>query len=321
VIGLLTDPEQGGHRADGHPERPERVRAILDAMAASALGLKARPAPPASEALIDQVHDPQYVATLDRAAAAGGGYLDPDTYITPQSMVAARAAAGAAVEGVEQVLSGAYQHAFAVVRPPGHHAERARAMGFCLLNNVGIGLAAGRAKGVRRIAVLDFDVHHGNGTQHSFQKDAEVFYASTHQYPFYPGTGSASERGEFDNVLNLPLKVGTGDRDFLAAWEKKIGPALEAFKPQFMLVSAGFDAHQDDPLAGLEVTTDGYRNLAHLIRGWAIKYCGDRSVWVLEGGYDLKAIADSAVACVEVLAAEDHDGSRTRGQPGGTRLQ
>jgi acetoin utilization deacetylase AcuC-like enzyme len=318
---LLTDPEQSGHVAEGHPERPARVTAILDALAASPLGLQPSPAPAVASALIDRVHDSQYIAMLDRAAAAGGGYLDPDTYISPQSMAAARAAAGAVVEGVEQVISGAYQHAFAVVRPPGHHAERARAMGFCLLNNVGIGIVAARAKGIRRIAVLDFDVHHGNGTQHSFQNDAEVFYASTHQYPFYPGTGAAGERGAFDNVLNVPLKVGSGDREFLSAWDKKIGPALEAFNPQFMLVSAGFDAHRDDPLAGLAVTTDGYRELAQMIRAWATKYCGDRSVWVLEGGYDLTALAASAVACVEALAAEGHDGSRTRGQPGGTRLQ
>jgi acetoin utilization deacetylase AcuC-like enzyme len=321
VIALLTNPEQSGHHAEGHPERPARVTAILEAIGASDLGLQPKSAPPASEALIHRVHDSQYVAMLDHAAAAGGGYLDPDTYITPQSMVAARAAVGAVVEGVTQVVSGVARHAFAVVRPPGHHAERAHAMGFCLLNNVGIGVIAARAQGVRRVAVLDFDVHHGNGTQDSFQNDADVFYASTHQHPFYPGTGGAGERGVLDNVLNVPLAAGSGDREFLGAWEKKIGPALESFKPELLLVSAGFDAHRDDPLAGLAVTTDGYRELACLIREWAINHCRDKSVWALEGGYDLKALADSALACLDVLAAEDHDASRTRGQPGGTRLQ
>src|SRR5207253_3095613 len=187
--------EQIGHRADGHPERPERVAAILEAIKASDLGLTLEPAPPAPEAMIHRVHDPSYVARLDRAASSGGGWLDPDTYITPLSMLAARSAAGAVVDGVNQVLDGRVSHAVAVVRPPGHHAEHAQAMGFCLLNNVAIGLIAARARGIRRIAVLDFDVHHGNGTQHTFENDPEVFYASTHQFPFYPGTGSAGERG------------------------------------------------------------------------------------------------------------------------------
>jgi acetoin utilization deacetylase AcuC-like enzyme len=181
-------------------------------------------------------------------------------------------------------------------------------MGFCLINNVAIGIVAAREKGLRRIAVLDFDVHHGNGTQHSFENDPEVFYASTHQFPFYPGTGSAGDHGIADNVVNVPLTMGDGDRAFLGAWEKKIGPALEAFRPQLLLVSAGFDAHAADPLAGLEVSTDGYRQLARLVRGWAITHTGDRTVWALEGGYDLKALGDSVIACLEVLADRDHTG-------------
>jgi acetoin utilization deacetylase AcuC-like enzyme len=304
MIALLTNPEQSRHQAEGHPERPQRVTAILEAIAVSDLGLTAEPAPPVAEALIERIHDPSYVTMLDRAAASGGGYLDADTYIAPDSMTAARTAAGAVVEGVARVLDGRARHAFAVVRPPGHHAEHATAMGFCLINNVAIGIAAARARNIRRIAVLDFDVHHGNGTQHSFEKDAEVFYASTHQYPFYPGTGGAGERGAHGNVLNVPLPRGTGDRAFLGAWEKKIGPALDAFKPELLLVSAGFDAHRDDPLAGLEVTTDGYRQLARLIKGWAIAHCRGRSVWTLEGGYDLPALAESVVTCLDVLSDE-----------------
>ena len=256
--------------------------------------------------MIERVHDPRYVAMLDQAAASGGGYLDPDTYMTPTSMLAARKAAGAIVEGVDRVLSNRALHAFAVVRPPGHHAEHARAMGFCLLNNVGIGIAAARERGVRRIAVLDFDVHHGNGTQHSFQNDPEIFYASTHQYPFYPGTGSGGEHGVDGNVINVPLPAGSGDRAFLGAWEKKIGPLLESFQPQLLLVSAGFDAHQADPLAGLEVTTDGYRELARLIRAWAATHTHGRTVWALEGGYDLKALSQSVLACLEELAESGH---------------
>ncbi len=310
MIALLANPEQIGHRAEGHPERPERVTAILEAITASGLGLKPELAPPAPESMIHRVHDPSYVAMLDRAASSGGGFLDPDTYITPLSMLAARTAAGALVEGVNRVLDGKVKHALAVVRPPGHHAEHAQAMGFCLLNNVAIGLVAARSKGIRRIGVLDFDVHHGNGTQHSFENDPEVFYASTHQYPFYPGTGSAGERGAHGNVLNIPLARDSGDPVFLGAWEKKIGPALAAFWPELLLVSAGFDAHRDDPLAGLEVTTEGYRELAGMINGWAIEYCRGRTVWALEGGYNLRALGDSVVACLEVLLDDTTHGDR-----------
>lgn len=301
MIALLANPEQIGHRSEGHPERPERVSAILDAIKASELGLTPEVAPAAPESLIQRVHDPSYLAMLDRAADSGGGDLDPDTYITPLSMRAARTAAGAVVDGVNRVLDGTVNHALAVVRPPGHHAEHAKAMGFCLINNVAVGLMAARARSVRRIAVLDFDVHHGNGTQHSFDNDAEVFYASTHQFPFYPGTGSAGERGAHGTVLNVPLAAGSGDAVFLGAWEKKIGPALAAFHPDLLLVSAGFDAHTDDPLAGLEVTTNGYRELTWLIKGWAVEHTGGRSVWALEGGYNLRALGESVIACLEVL--------------------
>ena len=301
MIALLANPEQIGHRSAGHVERPERVAAILEAIKASDLGLTPAPVRPAPEAMIQRVHDPSYVALLDRAASSGGGLLDADTYITPLSMLAARSAAGAVVDGVNRVLDGKVSHAVAVVRPPGHHAEHAQAMGFCLLNNVAIGLIAARAMGVRRIGVLDFDVHHGNGTQHSFENDPEVFYASTHQFPFYPGTGSAGERGAHGNVLNVPLASGSGDPVFLGAWEKKIGPALAAFRPELLLVSAGFDAHADDPMARLEVTTGGYRELAQLIKAWAIEHCGGRTVWALEGGYNLRALGESVVACLEVL--------------------
>jgi acetoin utilization deacetylase AcuC-like enzyme len=316
VIALFANPEQVGHRADDHPERPERVTAILDAIKKSKLDLVPEPPPAASDALIERVHDRSYVAMLDRAASSGGGYLDPDTYIAPLSMLAARTAAGGVVEGVHRVLEGKATHAFAVVRPPGHHAEHAKAMGFCLLNNLAIGLAAARDHGIRRIAVLDFDVHHGNGTQHSFEIDADVFYASTHQYPFYPGTGRAGEHGAHGNVINVPLQAGTGDRMFLGAWEKKIGPAVAAFKPELLMVSAGFDAHAGDPLAGLEVSTDGYRELARLIEGWSAAHTRGRSVWVLEGGYNLQALGDSVVACLEVLLdGATHSAPRVDSEP------
>ena len=302
MIALLSNPEQVGHAAVGHPERPERVGAILEAVANAGLAIRPQTAPPAAESLIRAVHDRAYLERLDQAAENGGGYLDPDTYLTPLSMLAARSAAGAVVAGVEQVLSGTVSSAFAVVRPPGHHAEVSRAMGFCLLNNVAIGVAAARAKGIKRIAIIDFDVHHGNGTQHSFETDPDLFYASTHQSAFYPGTGAASERGQYGTIHNLPLPAGSGDRPFLSAYEKTVGPALDAFRPELILVSAGFDAHAEDPLAGLEVTTEAYGELTTMIQGWAVQHCQGRSVFALEGGYNLAALGASAVACLRALA-------------------
>jgi acetoin utilization deacetylase AcuC-like enzyme len=197
------------------------------------------------------------------------------------------------------------------VRPPGHHAERAEAMGFCVLNNVAIGVIAARDRGVRRVAVIDFDVHHGNGTQHTFEADPEMLYCSTHQYglwqgrPFYPGTGSDHEHSTgpgIGHVVNLPFPAGAGDDEILAAYRTTVAQAVEGFKPELILVSAGFDAHRADPLAGLELSTDAYRQIAELIVEWARRFANGRTVWALEGGYDLGALGQSAVACLRVLA-------------------
>jgi acetoin utilization deacetylase AcuC-like enzyme len=299
-----VNPSHVVHFAPGHPERPQRVDAILQAVKRSGLGLQLESAPSAPESLILNIHEQSYIASLEKAAASGGGYLDPDTYITELSLQASRTACGAVVEGVARVLGGQSRHAFAVVRPPGHHAERALAMGFCLINNVAVGVAKARAEGIERVAVIDFDVHHGNGTQHSFEDDRNLLYVSTHQYPYYPGTGSADERGRHGNVINLPLAEGTGDAAFLGAYAGQVAPALKTFKPELLLVSAGFDAHEDDPLAGLQVTTEGYGRLAAMIKEWAHLYSQGRTVWALEGGYNLQALGDSAVACLEVLHAE-----------------
>jgi acetoin utilization deacetylase AcuC-like enzyme len=310
---LLVNPEHKAHALAGHPERPERVDAILDAIAEADLGLTPEPGPPASELLITRVHDLSYLAALDEAAAAGGGMIPPDTYLRPGSMRAARTAAGAVVEGVKRVLRGDAQHAFAVVRPCGHHAERATAMGFCLINNVAVGVFAARQLGVQRIAVIDFDVHHGNGTQNTFYEDPDLLYSSTHLYgpwrgqTFFPGTGAATERGwgvGTGTTLNIPLPAGTGDAGFLAAYRTQVAAAVESFKPALILVSAGFDAHAADPLAGLEVSTEAYRQLAELIAGWAERFAGGRTVWALEGGYDLEALGESAVTCLRVLTSQ-----------------
>ncbi len=298
---LLTNRQHVGHLAPGHPERPQRVDAILAAIAASDLGLRPADAPEVPADLVSKVHDPAYLAVLEQAAAAGGGWLDPDTYLTPLSMPAARTACGGVVEGVRQVIAGNSRHTFAVVRPPGHHAETARAMGFCLINNIGVGVIAAREQGINRIAVIDFDVHHGNGTQHSFSRDPNLLYVSTHQYPFYPGTGGPDEQTE--TTLNIPLQAGSGDTEFLSAYEGTVGPAVDRFAPELLLVSAGFDAHADDPLAGLRVSTPAYAELAQMIRGWADQHAQGRSVWALEGGYNLEAIGQSVVACLRVLLA------------------
>ncbi len=307
---LLVNPEHAAHELPGHPERPERVDAILDAIAAANLGLTPEPSPPAPELLITRVHDLRYLAALDEAAAQGGGMIPPDTYQRPGSMRAARTAAGAVVEGVKRVLRGNAQHAFAVIRPCGHHAERATAMGFCLINNVAVGVFAARQLGVQRVAVIDFDVHHGNGTQDTFYEDPDLLYCSTHLYgpwlgrTFFPGTGAATDRGwgaGAGTTLNIPLPAGTGDSGFLSAYRTQVAAAVESFEPALILVSAGFDAHRADPLAGLEVSTDAYRQLAGLITGWADRFASGRTLWALEGGYDLEALGQSAVACLRVL--------------------
>jgi acetoin utilization deacetylase AcuC-like enzyme len=298
---VLVNPEHRGHQSPGHPERPERVEAILAAIERSELGLQPEASPEADPELIARAHDPRYVAMLDRAAAAGGGYLDPDTYLTPRSMAAARTAAGAVALGVNRVLDGTGQHAFAVVRPPGHHAEYARAMGFCLLNNIAVGVHAARARGVHRIAVIDFDVHHGNGTQHSFADDEELLYVSSHQYPFYPGTGGPSEQSE--HLINLPFRAGAGEVEVLSAYEHDVQPAVRRFRPELVLVSAGFDAHINDSQAALKLSTHTYARLAELIVEWAHWNGSGRTIWALEGGYDLTALGDSVTACLNVLSA------------------
>ncbi len=207
---------------------------------------------------------------------------------------------------VDRLLAGEDDTAFCALRPAGHHAEREQPMGFCLFNNVAVAAAHLRARGVPRVAIVDWDVHHGNGTQHAFESDPTVFYASLHQWPWYPGTGAESERGVSAGVgttLNCPLAAGTGDREWLGALETKVIPAIEAFDPGFVLVSAGFDAHERDPLSHTLVTTDGFRRMAQLVKALAESRCGGRLVALLEGGYDLDALADSAEACVGTMCA------------------
>jgi acetoin utilization deacetylase AcuC-like enzyme len=308
--GLVTHPLFGRHdTGHGHPERAARLAAVLRRLDESGLAsrLDRLEPDPAPVAWITRVHDEDYVAGVERACAAGVRVLDAgDTTVSRESYDAALVAAGGAVQAVDRVMDGTWTNAFVACRPPGHHAEVRAAMGFCLFNNVAVAAAHLRARGVERVAILDWDVHHGNGTQHAFESDPSVFYASLHQWPWYPGTGAATERGVGAGegaTLNCPMSAGTGDVEWLRAVETKMLPALERFDPGFVLVSAGFDAHERDPLSHTRVTTDGFRRMSELVLALATSRCGGRVVSLLEGGYDLGALADSVETHVATLLA------------------
>jgi acetoin utilization deacetylase AcuC-like enzyme len=293
--GVFTHASSLDHDTGfGHPERPERFLAAQRALRLIP-ELEWRDAPAASREQITRVHTP---ALYDMLSVFGAGALDADTVLSEESFTAATHAAGAVCAAVDAVCTGELHNAFCLVRPPGHHAEPARAMGFCLFNNVAIGaLQARTVHGKQRVAVLDFDVHHGNGTQAAAWNDAEFFFASSHQWPFYPGTGSAGERGAHGHIHNAPLEAGCGSAVFRRAWAEQLLPALVAFKPDFTLISAGFDGHTADPLGGLELTTADF--------GWVtteiLKITGPNVVSSLEGGYNLAALSDSVAIHVRAL--------------------
>lgn len=288
----------------GHPEAPVRLKAIREALAAEEFApLLRREAPMAEESQIARVHPGSFVRDLlDHVPASGEYGIDPDTYMTPGSGEAALRAAGAVVAAVDAVMAGEADNAFCAVRPPGHHAEPDRSMGFCLFNNVAVGaLQAREAHGLHRIAVVDFDVHHGNGTQAAFWDDPDLFYGSTHQMPLYPGTGSVRERGVNANIVNAPLPPAAGSEAFREAMRNNIVPALTAFQPEFLFISAGFDAHAEDPLAGLNFTEEDFAWATEQLLALARSACGGRLVSVLEGGYNPAALARSVAAHVRVL--------------------
>jgi acetoin utilization deacetylase AcuC-like enzyme len=287
----------------GHPECPDRLRAVLGALDAEEFALLMRvEAPQATVEQLERVHPPIHVETILNGAPENGfRRVDADTAMSPGSVEAALRAAGAVVFAVDEVMAGRARNAFCAIRPPGHHAEPDQAMGFCLFNNVAIGaLHARDVHGLKRIAVVDFDVHHGNGTQACFETDPNLFYASTHQWPLYPGTGRASERG-LGNILNACLPPGAGSAEFREAFADTILPALAQFAPDFIFISAGFDAHAADPLANLRLSEDDYGWVTGELVRLANKLCGGRVVSTLEGGYDLAALAVSARAHVRAL--------------------
>jgi acetoin utilization deacetylase AcuC-like enzyme len=289
-----------------HPESPARLAAVLDALAAPEFAaLVRREAPPATREQLVRVHPVSYIdAVFEAIPDTGHASLDADTTVSPGSGEAARRAAGALCAAVDAVATGAAGNSFCAVRPPGHHAEPSRPMGFCVFNNVAIGaLHARGAHGYQRVAVVDFDVHHGNGTQAMFWDDPELFFGSTHQMPLYPGTGAAEERGAHGNIVNMPLAPMSGSGQFRAALNDTILPALRRFEPDFLLISAGFDAHADDPLAGLLFHEDDYAWATEELLAVAREFCGGRVVSTLEGGYNLEALAASAAAHVGALMA------------------
>ena len=286
-----------------HPESPARLKAVLEALAAPEFaGLKRREAPQADLADIARVHPRQYIEhVLAAVPKSGHAGLDPDTVLSPRSGEAALRAAGAACAAVDAVVEGEAETAFCATRPPGHHAEPSRSMGFCLFNNVAI--AAERARevhGLERVAVIDFDVHHGNGTQAMFEDEANLFYASTHQFPLYPGTGSPGETG-VGNIFNVPLRPMAGSVEFRRAYSEHILPALDDFRPDLVIISAGFDAHRRDPLAQLELHEDDYGWVTEQLMQCAARHASGRVVSALEGGYDLQALKASTTTHVRAL--------------------
>ncbi|MFI4948628.1 MAG: histone deacetylase family protein [Alphaproteobacteria bacterium] len=288
-----------------HPESPERLRAVLAALDAPEFApLERREAPEAALDDIARAHSRGFVERLLAAVpVAGHASIDADTVLSPQSGEAALRAAGAVVAAVDAVVAGQADNAFCAVRPPGHHAEPGRAMGFCLFNNVAIGALRARAvHGLARVAVIDFDVHHGNGTQARFADDPSLFYASTHQSPLYPGTGSASETG-VGNIVNVPLPPMAGSAEFRQGVSREILPALDRFRPEMVLISAGFDAHKRDPLAQLMLDESDYAWVTEELIEIARRHARGRLVSTLEGGYDLAALAASAAVHVGALMA------------------
>ncbi len=291
----------------GHPESSARMRAIMamlerEERKGALVGVEQREPPRATRAQLERVHTGRYIdGVLSAEPASGHVRLDPDTVMSPGSGEAALRAAGAAVAAVDALVGGEADNAFCALRPPGHHAEAERAMGFCLFNGIAVGARqALDVHGLESVSIFDFDVHHGNGTQHTFEREPRVQYLSTHQWPLYPGTGAREETG-VGNVVNRPLPAGTGSREWRRVVEIDILPAIDAFAPALIMVSAGFDAHRADPLAMLELVEDDYGWVTARLVELAGKHAGGRVVSVLEGGYDLSALASSALMHLNAL--------------------
>lgn len=307
--GLVEDPRFREHRGPpGHPERPERLQAVAEALSGHREALTPLPLRPATDEELLRVHGRGHLARIAEAVGRAPVQLDPDTFLSPRSLEVARLAAGGTVDLARAVVHGQVATGLAAVRPPGHHAEAGRAMGFCLFNNVAVAARALQAEeDVGRVLILDWDVHHGNGTQHSFEDDPSVLYFSTHQFPYYPGTGAASEVGEGRGVgatVNVPMPAGCGDAEYVGVFQRVLVPVARAFAPDVMLVSAGFDAHRDDPLAEMDVSGAGFAAMASIVRALADELCGGRLLFVLEGGYAASGLREGVDAVLSAALAE-----------------
>ena len=305
--GYASDPFYLRHETEPHPENPGRLTAIQNRLESSEFYNNLIPIQPrkATAEEIGMVHDSGYVASVKQSCADEVRNLDADTVISSNSYDAALLSAGAGMKAIDQLIDGNIHNAFCAVRPPGHHAEQDHAMGFCLFNNVGIAARyAQKTKGLNKIFIFDWDVHHGNGSQHSFYSDPSIYYSSTHQYPFYPGTGAKEETGTGDGLgttLNLPMDAYSDDDDYLSAVENKLIPEIQHYKPDLIIISAGFDAHQNDPLAQIQLTTDCFGKMTELLMGIARDVCDGRLLSMLEGGYDYDALSDSVRLHMQTL--------------------
>jgi len=309
-VGYVYDPIYLKHDTGQHPENARRLEAIISHLEQTGLRQKLSPISPraATAEEIALVHSRQYIAYIQEVAKNGGGWLDVDTVMSPGSYDAAVYAAGGLISATEAVMDGEVGGAFALVRPPGHHATATQAQGFCLFNNIAIAAnyALNKYK-LQRIAIIDFDVHHGNGTQEVFYGDPKVLYVSTHEFPLYPGTGRIEETGSGEGrgaTVNIPLPAGTGDAEYLEVFDQIIVPVVRRFSPQLILVSAGYDAHWSDSIAMMAVSVTGFAQMTGIIKGLAGELCGGRLVFTLEGGYSLDALAASVKATFDVLLGE-----------------
>ncbi|MGP0628592.1 histone deacetylase family protein [Nitrospina sp. 32_T5] len=305
--GYIYHPLYLEHETGSHPENPGRLRAITQKLETSGLSsrlstLEPRPAT-AEEIALN--HPEKYMDSIARACESGMSRLDMDTAISTKSYDSALLAAGAGLTAVDAVVDGACDNVFCAVRPPGHHAEETRSMGFCLFNNVAVAARYALAKkDLNRVFIFDWDVHHGNGTQHSFYADPNIYYSSTHQFPFYPGTGDKDETGTGDGLgttLNFPMRAFSNDADYISVVKDKLIPEMFRFKPDLIIISSGFDAHEDDPLANVSLTTECFGEMTRLIRGAADEICQGRLISMLEGGYNYEALADSVYIHLENL--------------------
>jgi acetoin utilization deacetylase AcuC-like enzyme len=326
TTGVVWDPVYLEHLTDaGHPEHPRRLTRLYRRLAdpETQRGFITLAPSAATDEEILLVHSPVYLAQVKATADLPAGALSGDTLTGPQSFRVATLAVGGVVEAIRQVVSGRLAHALVLARPPGHHAERTRAMGFCIFNNVAIGARVARIQlGLRRVLVVDWDLHHGNGTQHLFERDPSVFFFSSHQFPHYPGTGHLTETGlgpGEGTTMNLPLGRGCGDAEFVSLYRRLLVPAAVAFRPELILVSAGFDTHITDPLGGMRMTPRGFAALTRLILDLAGELCAGRVVFCLEGGYDAEALADSVSAMIDELTGRtrsDLDAIAKNADPG-----